>query len=832
MIRHSEKGDHMGLRHKSYRFVPGLAFGALFLLSVGLAPDDPGHAHSWPTWRGPNVDNKATQKGIFFDQGSKLTISWKKNLGSGYSAVSIAHGHAITMFSDHTFDYLVALDAETGVEQWRVRIDSTYQGVEGAADGPLSTPAIDGDRVYGLGPRGHLLAVDLETGRILWTTHLVDDHNALLPHWGFTTSPLISGDLLIVETGGTKENAISCFNKNNGELRWATGNDEINYQSPTLTKINGRTHLICAGNNYLFGLNPESGEELWKYRHDGNGFYKQVLNPVAVDHDKLFLTYRSSESKLVQIRQDNDKFIIDDLWTSRHLGRNYNVPIYHEGYIYGYNGNFLSCIDAKSGKLAWKSRPPGTGFLILVDQHLVIITKKGSLHVTKASPEGYSEIAGLKLFDKMTWTPASFADGRIYARSFLDERIASVEIVPTDEITSISPGGQEQITLPNSDFGRFVERVKSSPDKKTLIDEFMRRQKQFPILEGDSLVHIIYRGEVEDIALRGDMFEATRETPMSHIDGTNFYFASFKFEPDARLNYQFVTDLDRPISDPLNPRKAESGLAAGEVSEIFMPRSVLPYHIDEPETSMRGRLDSLTFTTEERIVGRKTWGGSRKIQIYLPYGYHGGTRRYPVVYVNYGQQAVQHLKMPNSLDNLIGRTIKPIIAVFVHSTSGYEYARSQREHYARMMAEEIVPYIDERYRTIANPGARAMIGGDEGGYAAYYVAFKHPATFGMVAGQSIMHVTQGGDELVALVQDSQKLSLQLYLDWGKYDYRAVAEDTPHDVAQFGRKFKKVLEAKGYTVTGGQVNDGSGFTSWRVRTDRILETFFSIRKTGK
>jgi hypothetical protein len=179
-------------------------------------------------------------------------------------------------------------------------------------------------------------------------------------------------------------------------------------------------------------------------------------------------------------------------------------------------------VNAHSGELAWKSRPPGNGFTILVDGHLVIMTKRGSLHVAKASSEGYIEIANLPLFDKLLWSPPSFANGKFYVRNSFDE-IACVGVVNRSLAAVEKSPLPPSMFFPNSEFGKFVKQVESASEKRALIDQFINSQKQFPVIEGDSLVHIIYRGEARDVALREDMFEYGDEILMHRLSGTDFF---------------------------------------------------------------------------------------------------------------------------------------------------------------------------------------------------------------------------------------------------------------------------------------------------------------------
>lgn len=310
---------------------------------------------------------------------------------------------------------------------------------------------------------------------------------------------------------------------------------------------------------------------------------------------------------------------------------------------------------------------------------------------------------------------------------------------------------------------------------------------------------------------------------MNRVPGTDFYYASFALKPDAFVTYRFSRDYGTPMTDPLNPRKGRS--FAGEVSEILMPGADEPTHFRNTSRQQRGTVEELTFDTPKIRVGGKIWGGVRKLSVYLPDGYGSGEERYPTLYVNYGKEMLDDAGMANTLDNLIGRSIRPIIAVFLHSLSPYEYARSQRHVYAQMLVEDLVPYIDSRYRTLKSRDDRAIMGVDEGGYAACYLGFSYPDVFGKIAAQSIfLGSIQGQAELQRLAGLAPETA-RLYLDWGKYDARNPEREL--DVRGFCDEFYPLLQSRGYDVEGGEVNEGGEFASWRRRTDRVLETLFPI-----
>ena len=802
---------------RSCRRVLLLSVPLLFSLQIAVAVGAENSGNSWPKWRGQNQDGKSSQEGVFrFQDGYGLKILWKKTLGSGYSSVSVANQHAVTMFSDGGDDYVIALDTHSGKELWRYRIDATYLGHDNSHDGPIATPLVDDKLVFALGRKGQLLALILENGRPVWSRDLRRDFGSLQPHHGFASSPLVYRDVLLVQTGGKKGKSVAALSKQTGEILWTKEGENIGYQSPIVIHLDGEDQIVCLGNQTVFGVKPESGKVLWSYVHDqGRSAYA-----ILVGQNQLLLTGKTPDSVLIQIQSEAGAYKVEEVWRTRGIKQTYSLAIPHEGHIYGFSNRFLTCIDAKTGKTVWKSRPPGAGFLIFVDGHFVILTREGTLHVSEVSSEGYVEKASLRIFDPFAWTPPSFAHGRIYARSL--EEIACIEMAKVDPGVLVSKRGEA--IAAKSRFADFVEKVEEASDKDHLIDEFVSAQKQFPIIENARLVHVVYRGEVNDLAIRGDMLDSGKEVAMNRIAGTDLYYYSFPLESDARINYQLVRDLEETITDPLNPRKVPS--SRGELSEVAMPEWKPPKHLREPEGRPRGRMETIQF--ESQVLGN-----SRTIQIYLPSGYSEGHGRYPTVYVNFGREAIEWAKMPNTLDNLVGKRISPLIAVFVHSNPedrSKEYVGSLRDEYARMLAEELVPYVDQNYRTQASFESRAIMGPSQGGFISLYSAFKHPGLFGFVGGQSTFLRHEQGKELRNLVETAGKLAIRFYLDWGKYDERVLEYGHTNRIRS-NRALAKLLTDREHVLTAVEVNEGYGWASWRNRTDRILETFFPLKKTS-
>ena len=151
----------------------------------------------WPQWRGPNRDGISHETGLLKSwpaDGPK--VLWRTPFGNGYSGISISGGRIYTMSAPAEDEFVVCVDASNGEEIWRFRTDSKFTNDHG--DGPRSTPTVDGELVFALGAKGRLYAVDAGNGEKLWEHDFVNEFESEIPGWGFSTSPLVEGDLLVV----------------------------------------------------------------------------------------------------------------------------------------------------------------------------------------------------------------------------------------------------------------------------------------------------------------------------------------------------------------------------------------------------------------------------------------------------------------------------------------------------------------------------------------------------------------------------------------------------------------------------------------------------------
>ncbi len=630
-------------------------------------------------------------------------------------------------------------------------------GRDGSTGGPVSTPAIASGVVYALGPHGKLVAVQLASGTELWKRQI----EAEVPHWGFTTSPLVAGDVVIVLTGGAPDHAITAFNKQTGAVVWSVGTDVASYQSPMLASLDGRERVLVGGDQYLFALDPATGREVWRYEHGGRGFYAKIVNPVSVGRDGFLITYRPDESVLLKTASRPEV-----AWSTRELKLNYATPVVSGERIFGYSGAFLTAIDARTGTLAWRSRPPGDGFPILVDGHLVVLTKRGILAVAATDSAGYEEKASIELFTRLAWTPPSFAEGRIFARDSYAE-IAAVDVVPLARMTTNIGGRPRHRSRPRIE-------VRSMGQRGGALGG-CRRENQH-----------VSRGAEADLRssrVIGSLTSSTRALLTTSPCVQTFSKSVRKCRCTA-LGRR-ISSMRRWSFRPTRGSRISSSATSPRRSPIRGTRGRRRRRL----TTARSRCWQCRPLTRPRPCRQRTsFAGVWRITRSRPLSRRLGTsdgvasgrcssicrlatmptvaRRYPVLYVLYGEE-MKDAHLDAVLDDEIGTTVKPLIAVFLESTSGYEYARTFREAHRRMLTETVVKWTDSHFRTLAEPQQRFVLGNDEAGFGALETTLLAPQVFGGAAMQSIFPVGKGDEELLALIDRTPKSSQRFYLNWGK-----------------------------------------------------------------
>ncbi len=760
----------------------------------------------WPHVRGPALDGRASAGGSL-DSVSALEVAWNVPLGSGYSGVAVAGGRAVTLYSDGESDWVAAFDAASGKQAWGFNLGATYQGHDGSDDGPLASPSVGDGLVFAIGPRGSLVALRLGDGTEAWTKQLVDDFGAKAPEYGFSTAPLVEGRLVIVQAGGSGDRMLVALEARTGATVWTQGGDGVEYQSPAVMSLAGRRQLVAVGEKSLSGFDPATGKALWTREFpDGTG--GSSTTPTFIGEDR-FLLLLGGDARVFRVAKAGSGFEVTQLYESDALGGSYAHPVYHEGHLYGFRGQILTCVDAATGERVWRSREPGGDGLILVDGKLVIFGAKGNVVVADATPGGYQERARLRALAGSSLTWPSFADGRIFVRNL--DALAAVAARRGG-----APAAVVERAEPEHEFGRWLRQLAAAGDKPAMVDALLARQVGTPLVEG-KYVHFVYRGDVKDVAVAGSMNDTENAEPMLRADGSDLFYRTYQLEPGVRWEYAFQTDYESWTPDPHNPRSVPAVEGDRTLSEVATGGQAPPKFLEAP-TGGRGRID--TFMLESRALGAE-----REIKVWVPPGYDGTELSYPLLVVNDGAAWLDKGLLATALDNLVGSRVAPLVVAFVPAGRQwwFETGGSRTDDYARMLAAELVPQLEQRYRLIAKAEARALLGTRFYAFSAVYTAVAHPEVFGKAALQSIFLGIGHVDELEAKIARRPDPAPRFYLDWNRFDERNI--DRGWDFAQDSRRVADLLRQAGYALDGGEVLDSHGWGGWRGRIDRVLVLLF-------
>jgi enterochelin esterase family protein len=447
---------------------------------------------------------------------------------------------------------------------------------------------------------------------------------------------------------------------------------------------------------------------------------------------------------------------------------------------------------------------------VLAGDRLVVFGAEGVVAVVRATPDGYEEVSRVQALEHSSLTWPALAAGRVLVRN--SEELACLEFVERGVPSEALVAGAGEHA-----FGAFLRGLADADDRVQRIDAFLAAQASFPIVE-DGWVHFVFRGDVEDVAVIGSMTSDSRAEPLLRVAGTHLHHRSYPIEPGARWTYAFEVDFNEPIVDPLNPRTSPGPWAP--LSDVVAPGHRAVTHLAEPE-GPRGRLESHEYASEQL-------GNSRRIQVYLPPGYDDSDARYPLLLVHDGPDWLEHGLLLNALDNLVGTRVRPLVVVFVSPLRQwwFESGGSRTEPYLAMLATELVPYLEARYRLTQDPAERGLWGVRGFGLTAVFGAVAHPDVFGLAAAQSASLGDVARHAFFAQLAASPPGAARFYVDWGRYE--AHDPDSGYDFAVDGRRLFDALSRAGCTVTGGEALDCHGWGSWRSRTDVLLEALFPLR----
>ena len=369
-------------------------------------------AASWPGFRGPGRDSVI--RGVRIETNWSThppTELWRQPVGPGWSSFAVSDGLLYTQEQRGDDEIVACYRLANGEPVWTHR-DAVRFWESNAGPGPRGTPTLHHGRVYTFGATGVLNALDARTGAVLWSRNAATDTKAKLPDWGFSSSPLVEGDLLIVATSGI----LAAYDLATGAPRWTGPTEGGGYSSPHLFEIAGVRQIVFMSGTGAISVAPTDGKVLWQ--HAWKGF--PIVQPAQLaDGDLLISTGDSSGVRRLHAAQDKGTWTATERWASTRLKPYFNDYVAHRGHVYGFNSGALACLDLADGERKWKGGRVGAGQLVLLaDQDvLLVLSEQGDLALVSALPAEFVELARIKALEGKTWNHPVLAGDTLLVRN-------------------------------------------------------------------------------------------------------------------------------------------------------------------------------------------------------------------------------------------------------------------------------------------------------------------------------------------------------------------------------------------------------------------------------
>ena len=403
---------------------------------------------NWNQYLGPERNNIVSDAEILKEwpkEGPKKL--WEVKLGPGYGGASVYENEVYLLDRvKGEADILRCYDIETGNEKWKFEYEAKG---ELPYPGSRIVPYVDAKHIWTVGPHGHMYCIDKKTQKPVWNKDLQKEFDAKLPNWGFSQSPLIYNDMVIVAPQGAKAGVVA-FNKLTGELVWKsralTGHNW--HVSPLLANFQGTDQVIVVSPYHrkdstliheVVSVDAKTGEELWVY--DGLKSFSTIAPPVVTGENKLFLTdcayngQYNPVSILIEIEKVDEKFSVNELFLTEEAGCKMHPGIVIDDYIYLNNNgrpNEMVCLSM-DGKRVWeKESAPNfeMGSMIKVGNYIINQNgKNGDIALIEPTPEGYKELSKATFFDSkksQAWAPMAFSQGKLFVRDM--EKMVCIDL--------------------------------------------------------------------------------------------------------------------------------------------------------------------------------------------------------------------------------------------------------------------------------------------------------------------------------------------------------------------------------------------------------------------
>jgi len=396
------------------RWLVALAFVATGAAALhGQTP-----AGDWPQWRGPSRSGLSAETGLLrqWPAGGPRRLWSTANLGNGFGSIAVRGDRIFVQGARNGMSSVAALTRADGKQVWVKALGPAGNNDRGP--GPRSTPTVDGDRLYVLTENGDLACLRVQDGTVVWQRNILKDFGGRNISWLISESPLVDGDRVIVSPGGRGAGMVA-LEKMTGKTLWVAKelSDEAGYASPIVADVQGVRTIMTLTAEAGIGVRASDGKLMWRHRPVANNT-ANIATPVFFDNKVFYTSNYGTGGALLGLRAQAGTVQAQEIYFTRDMQNHHGGVVLVDGYLYGFDGSILTCLEFATGKQMWQHRSVGKGSLSYADGHLYLFSENRVVGLAEATPMGYRETGRFTLpeQDWQSWAHPVVSGGRLYLR--------------------------------------------------------------------------------------------------------------------------------------------------------------------------------------------------------------------------------------------------------------------------------------------------------------------------------------------------------------------------------------------------------------------------------
>jgi len=313
------------------------------------------------------------------------------------------------------------LGGEGGKLVWPATVGMAGARGWGGFGGPRCTPTVDGGQVFAVDQWGTLVCVNAADGAEQWRKEYEKDFGAKRPEWGYSESPLVDKNQVVVTPGG-EGGAMVALNRKNGEVIWRSKGfgDGAQYASIVVAQFGGVRQYVQLFMNNLMGVSAKDGAVLWNVERKGS---TAVITTPIIEGDMVYVTSGYGIGcNGFKITAQGGKFSAEEVYANKDMANHHGGVVQAGGNVFGYSdGKGLVCQEIRSGKQLWAEKEKvKKGCVSLADGMLYVREEDtGTVVLVAVSAEGFKEQGRLTQPDRAkekAWPHPTIANGKLYLR--------------------------------------------------------------------------------------------------------------------------------------------------------------------------------------------------------------------------------------------------------------------------------------------------------------------------------------------------------------------------------------------------------------------------------